>query len=139
MLDAMAGYDPEDPLTALGVGNTPESYTKSLDRNGLKGARIGVLRESIGVGSEPGSADFQKVDSVFANNLAELKAAGALLADPLVIPNLKELLSRRAADSPTAEEALRVWLARNPNSRFKTRADIQTSPDVGKIFPPPKA
>jgi Asp-tRNA(Asn)/Glu-tRNA(Gln) amidotransferase A subunit family amidase len=73
------------------------------------------------------------------NNVAELKAAGALLTDPIVIPNLKELLSRRAADSPTSEEALRVWLARNPNSPFKTRADIQRSPDVGKIFPPTKA
>ena len=139
LLDAMVGYDPEDPLTALGVGNAPESYAKLLDRNGLKGARIGVLRESIGVGSEPGSADFQKVDEVFAKNLAELKAAGAILTDPIVIPNLKDLLSRRAADSPTAEDALRLWLARNPNSPFKTHADIERSPDVGKIFPPPKA
>src|SRR5579863_4060973 len=130
LLDVMVGYDPEDPLTALGVGNAPESYTKSLDRNGLKGARIGVLRESIGTGSEPGSADFQKVDAVFANNVAELKAAGAVLIDPVVIPNLKELLSRRAADSPTSEEALRVWLARNPNSPFKTHADIERSPEV---------
>jgi amidase len=139
LLDVMVGYDPEDPLTALGVGNAPEGYTKSLDRNGLKGARIGVLRESIGVGSEPGSADFQKVEAVFAKNVAELKAAGALLTDPIVIPNLKELLSRRAADSPTGEEALRLWLARNPSSPLKTHADVERSPDVGKIFPPDKA
>jgi amidase len=139
LLDMMVGYDPEDPLTALGVGNAPESYTKSLDRNGLKGARIGILRESIGAASEPGSADFQKVDAVFVNNMAELKAAGAILTDPIVIPNLKELLSRRAADSPTSEEALRVWLARNPNSPFKTRADIRRSPDVDRIFPPARA
>ena len=32
-----------------------------------------------------------------------------------------------------------MWLARNPASPFKTRADIQRSPDVDKIFPPPKA
>jgi amidase len=139
LLDVMVGYDPEDPLTALGVGNAPESYANSLDRNGLKGARIGILRESIGVGSEPGSADFQKVDAVFAKNVAELKAAGAILTDPVVIPNLKELLSRRAADAPTTEEALQLWLARNPNSPFKTHADVERSPDVGKIFPPPKA
>src|SRR5438552_8718844 len=44
LLDAMMGYDPEDPVTALGFGRTPESYTKLLDRNALKGARIGVLR-----------------------------------------------------------------------------------------------
>jgi Asp-tRNA(Asn)/Glu-tRNA(Gln) amidotransferase A subunit family amidase len=139
LLDSMVGYDPEDPLTALGVGNTPESYTRSLDRNGLKGARIGILRESIGAGSEPGSDDFKKVDAVFEKNVAELKAAGAVVIDPIVIPGLKELQSKRAADSPTAEEALRVWLARNPASPFKTREDIRKSPDVDKIFPPTKA
>src|SRR5499425_1497927 len=52
LLDGMAGYDPEDPVTALGIGKAPTSYAKLLDRNALKGARIGVLRESIGMNSE---------------------------------------------------------------------------------------
>src|ERR1700730_2244966 len=38
LLDAMVGYDPEDPVTALGVGHVPGTYTSSLDKNGLKGA-----------------------------------------------------------------------------------------------------
>src|SRR5260370_5113193 len=139
LLDVMAGYDPEDPLTALGVGKAPQSYTRSLDRNGLKGARIGILRESIGVASEPESEDFKKVEAVFAANGAELKAAGASVIDPVVIPELKELQTKRAGNSAITDEALRVWLARNPASPFKTRADIQRSPDVDKIFPPPKA
>ena len=50
LLDVMVGYDPEDPLTSFGVGHVPETYTKFLDRNGLKGARIGILRDSIGDG-----------------------------------------------------------------------------------------
>ena len=75
MLDAMVGYDPEDPVTALGIGQSPASYVRSLDRNSLKGARIGVLRESIGLNSEPDSEDFKKVDAVFQKNVAELKAA----------------------------------------------------------------
>ena len=139
LLDVMAGYDPDDPLTALGVGKAPQSYTRSLDRNGLKGARIGILRESIGVASEPESEDFKKVEAVFAANVAELKAAGASVIDPVVIPGLKELQTKRAGNSAITDEALRVWLARNPASPFKTRADIQRSPDVDKIFPPPKA
>jgi len=139
LLDVMAGYDPEDPLTVLGVGKTPQSYTRSLDRNGLKGARIGILRESIGVASEPESEDFKKVDAAFAANVAELKAASATVIDPIVIPGLKELQTKRAGNSAITNEALRVWLARNPASPFKTRTDIQRSPDVDKIFPPPKA
>jgi amidase len=139
LLDVMVGYDPEDPQTALGVGHVPESYTQSLDKNGLKGARIGILRESIGDASEPGSEDFKRVNAIFEKNIAELKVAGAIVVDPIVIPDLKELLAKRAANSAISLEALRVWLARNPASPFKTRRDIQSSPDVDKIFPPTKA
>ena len=33
MLDVMAGYDPADPVTALGIGRIPTTYTASLARN----------------------------------------------------------------------------------------------------------
>ena len=139
LLNVMAGYDAEDPLTALGVGHVPDSYSKSLDKSALKGARIGVIRESIGTNSEPGSEDFQKVDAAFQKNIAELKAAGAILVDPLVIPGLKELQTRRAGNSALTEAALKLWLGRNPSSPFKSREDISHSPDVDKIFPPTHA
>src|SRR5499426_1423215 len=61
LLDVMVGYDGEDPLTARGVGNTPDSFAGFLDKSGLKGARIGVLRESMGYNSEPDSDDFRQV------------------------------------------------------------------------------
>ncbi len=61
LLDVMAGYDPEDPITARGVGHIPESFTAFLHKDGLKGARIGILREPIGLNSEPESADFKKL------------------------------------------------------------------------------
>ena len=34
LLDVMAGYDPDDPLTARGVGRIRETFTEALDRNG---------------------------------------------------------------------------------------------------------
>jgi amidase len=139
LLDGMVGYDPEDPVTALGAGMVDGSYTRFLDKNGLKGARIGILRESIGVQSEPGSEDFNKVDAVFENNVAELKAAGAVVIDPIVIPNLKSLLAKRANNPDIADEGLRFYLARNPDSPIKTRQDIANSPDLAKSFPPTKA
>ena len=136
LLDVLVGYDPEDPQTALGVGHVPESYTKFLDRNGLKGARIGVLRESIGAASEPGSEDFKKVDAVFEKNIAELKSLGAVLTDPIAIPGLRELLAKQAGNSAITAQALKVWLGRNPASAFKTREDVRKSPDVEKILLP---
>ena len=42
LLDAIVGYDPEDPITAYSVGRVPETYSLSLDADRLRGARIGV-------------------------------------------------------------------------------------------------
>jgi len=135
LLDVMVGYDAEDPLTAAGVGKHEGSYTKALDKNGLKGARIGIVRESIGVFSEPGSEDFKKVDAVFEKDVAELKAAGAVIVDNIVIPDFKALMDKRAGDAEASDEALRRYLARNPNSPFKTRDDIAKSPLMSQSYP----
>ena len=46
----------------------------------------GSCASPIGIGSEPGSEDFAKVDAAFTRSIAELRAAGAVVVDPLVIP-----------------------------------------------------
>jgi amidase len=134
LLDLMVAYDPEDPLTAAGVGKSDGSYTRFLDGNGLRGARIGVLRESVGQNSEPGSDDFKKVDAVFEKNIAELKAAGAIIVDPVVIPDFKALLAKRAGDPALNDEAIRVYFARGANPQFKSRDDIVKSPLMDQSF-----
>ena len=42
-LDATVGPDPADETTRLGEGNVPETYLTALNRNGLAGARLGVV------------------------------------------------------------------------------------------------
>ena len=138
LLDVMVGYDPEDPLTAAGIDKHEGSYTRFLDSNGLKGARVGVLRESVGLFSEPDSPDFKKVDTVFDRDITELKAAGAVVIDPVVIPDFKALLAKRTGDPALNDEALRLYLARNPNSPFRTREDIAKSPLLALGYPQPK-
>ena len=76
MLDVMAGYDPDDPVTALGIGRIPETYSASLNRNGLKSARIGVLRTMFGSGP-----DHEEVNRVMANAIEVLKRQGAILKE----------------------------------------------------------
>jgi Asp-tRNA(Asn)/Glu-tRNA(Gln) amidotransferase A subunit family amidase len=137
LLDGMVGYDPEDPVTALGIGKFEGSYTKHLDQGAMNGARIGILRESIGNQSDPSAPDFKAIDVAFDKTVAELKAMGAILVDPIVIPNLKKLLATRERNPVEADAALQLYLARNPGSPFKTRADIINSPDIEKSFPPP--
>ena len=82
LLDVMVGYDPDDPITARGVGQIPDSYTKFLDKNGLQGARIGILRESMGYAAEPDTDDFRKVTEVFDKAIADLRKAGAQMKTP---------------------------------------------------------
>ena len=133
LLDVLVGYDPEDALTALGIGHVPDTYQKFLDKNGLKGARIGVLREPMGVASQPESEDFAKVTTVFDKAVGELKAAGASLVDPVVIPRLKELLARRAVGPTEPDDSFKVFFGRRAKPPFKSRAEMLRSPDFAKV------
>ena len=86
LLDVIAGYDPADPLTALSQGKKPLSYTQFLDKNGLKGARIGVFRFY----TDLPTADPQVV-ALFEKALEEMKKQGAIIVDPFTIPKFGEL------------------------------------------------
>ncbi|TMA63035.1 MAG: amidase [Deltaproteobacteria bacterium] len=133
LLDVMVGYDSEDPLTATGVGHIPDSFTGFLDKSGLKGARIGVLRESMGYNSETDSDDFKQVTEVFDNAIAELKAAEAEIVDPIVIPKLNELLANRAGNPTSGDEAFRLYFGRSTRPPFKSRAEAMQSPDFTQV------
>jgi Asp-tRNA(Asn)/Glu-tRNA(Gln) amidotransferase A subunit family amidase len=135
LLDVLVGYDPEDPLTARGVDHVPDSYKKFLDKNGLKGARIGVLRESMGSGSEPDTEDFAKIVEVFNKAITELKGAGALLIDPIVIPRLKELLARRAVSTTEVDDSFKVFFGSSTKAPFKSCEEMMRSPDFAKLVP----
>src|SRR5262245_2353411 len=47
-LDVIVGYDPNDPITAFSVGKIPPSYLTTLTKDGLRGARIGLLTDFLG-------------------------------------------------------------------------------------------
>jgi amidase len=60
-------------------GKLKEDYTKSLDPNGLKGARLGVERKFFGANAE--------MDRLMEECLAEMKRQGAVLVDPANLPS----------------------------------------------------
>jgi Asp-tRNA(Asn)/Glu-tRNA(Gln) amidotransferase A subunit family amidase len=133
LLDVIVGYDAEDPVTALGAGHIPKTYGAMLDEDGLKGARIGVLRESIGLQAEPDSEDFAKVTAVFDRAIGELQRLGATLVDPIVIPGLKDALARRASGPTEVEQSWTLYFARGTNAPFKSRAEMIRSPEFAKV------
>lgn len=87
IFDVIAGYDPADPFTELGRGKREPDYTAFLQADGLKGARIGVLRALV----DTEDAD-PEVTEVFNRALAELEAAGAIIVDPFAVENFSDHL-----------------------------------------------
>jgi amidase len=82
LLGALAGIDPDDKATAESQGKAQADYTRFLDPNGLKGARLGVARKFFGFN--------EGVDRVMEDALAEMKRQGAVLVDPADIPSMSK-------------------------------------------------
>ena len=80
LLGAMAGADEEDEATQDKDRTNANDYTKFLDKDGLKGARIGVLRQYFGF--------LPSVDKIINASLEILHQQGAILIDPVVIDTL---------------------------------------------------
>src|SRR6267142_6425958 len=45
IFDVIAGYDPADPVTAASQGKRADSYVVFLDKDGVRGERLGVVRQ----------------------------------------------------------------------------------------------
>ena len=80
VLDLIAGYDPADLPTQNSVGKLPDQpYTSFVAKDGLKGARIGVLREMFRTGPLHAEGN-----ALMEQALADFKKAGAVLVDPVL-------------------------------------------------------
>jgi amidase len=109
LLTVLAVADPTDPANQRGSSTTggpsfperlppnssPIDYVSHLDADGLRGARIGVLRGTMGFN--------RSSDEVFSDALAVLAAAGAELVDPVEIP------TRKAIESNSDTVELMLW------------------------------
>ena len=132
LLDGMVGYDPDDPVTGHGVGHTPDSYSKALDKAALKGARIGILREPMGYAAQPDAEDFKQVGEVFDKAVANLRKAGAEIVDPIVIPDLKALIATRARDVEGDDRMFELFF-KGGKAPFATRQAAMASPLFQKV------
>lgn len=89
LLEVMAGEDPEDEATLAGRGRSGD-YRAALDRSGLKGARIGVMRQIYDTSTlDP------EVAALFTGALNDFRRAGAEVVDPVDIEGLDGLRGPR--------------------------------------------
>ncbi|PYR20451.1 MAG: amidase [Acidobacteria bacterium] len=115
------------------VGHTPASYTDALARDGLRGARIGIIRERMHATADPKSEDYRKVRAVFDRAVGELRTLGAQLVDPITIPDVIDRLNK-AYDGNVfeTEAAMNKYLAEHRNAPFRTLREILLS---GRMVP----
>lgn len=79
LLGAMAGIDAADRVTATARGRVLPDYAAGLNPGALKGARIGVVRADAGFDD--------RVDRLMDAALDLMRQAGAIIVDPVEIPN----------------------------------------------------
>jgi amidase len=131
VLDVLAGYDVNDPVTAEAVGRVPTTYTQSLDAAGLRGARIGVISQPLDPKADPTAAEFLQVRTVVDRALADLRRLGAEVIEVATIRDLAIRSARMYDDNVyETEAAIDGYLTKHPNSPVKSLRDILLSGTV---------
>lgn len=110
MLDATVGFDPNDPITAESKGHIPASYRTALTADGLKGARIGVVRFLYG-----NTGDDRDYGAVVDAALAKMKEQGAEVIE-VTIPGLEEMLADSAVIAMEFRNDMDAFLAKRPHA-----------------------
>jgi len=78
LLSALTGIDSQDDATRSSLGKSQPDYKSFLDKDGLRGARIGVVRKNFGFNDH--------VDKQMESLIGEIKKLGATVIDPVEIP-----------------------------------------------------
>ena len=74
VLGALTGVDPDDSRTAASQGRSHTDYSRFLDRSGLRGARIGLVRRLLGF--------HPAVDGIVEEAVGAMRSLGAVVIDP---------------------------------------------------------
>jgi amidase len=120
LLGAMVGVDKDDVSTRASAGRYQRDYTRFLDKDGLRGARIGVARE-VYFGYSA------KSDAIAEAAIKRMRRLGAKIIDPANIPTAKKM--------STSEDELTVllyefkadlnrYLSGLASSRVRTMKDV---------------
>ena len=122
MTDIVQGFDAEDLLTITSPGMTPEaSYTTFLDKDGLRGARIGVFRDLFRQGPrhEEGVALVEAA-------IEKMQKAGATVIDDLSLGmDLFTLLEETRTNYYEAQFSYNLYFRRlGPNAVIRNMDEL---------------
>ena len=126
VLNVLVGYDKADAITADAPKRGAKDYTKFLDRNGLKGARLGIVMQFIqGRTAEQTKAYYQPF-------IDKVRAAGATLIDVTFTPDYTKVSADRLNVLLYEFKAdLNRYLA-SRGAKYKTLEDLIRFNDANK-------
>ncbi len=116
LLGLMTGVDERDSATRLSVKRGFKSYEKFLDKNGLKGACIGVARNMAGTD--------KRILKIFDSAIDVMKQLGAVIVDPANVSNFNKF---GATETDVLHYEFKTDLNKylaGSNSKLKTMAEI---------------
>ena len=118
LLGVLTGVDARDPATRLSRSRLLKDYTPFLDANGLQGARIGVARRLAG--TDP------RVIKIFEACLEVMQQLGAVLIDPLELPNFDKIgkTEREVLHYEFKADLNRYLAGRGPGTHVRTLEDV---------------
>jgi Asp-tRNA(Asn)/Glu-tRNA(Gln) amidotransferase A subunit family amidase len=117
VLEIVAGYDPKDPLTKHSEGKVEKNYMQFLQKNGLKGTRIGVLTELSEDDPDP------EIKAIFEKAIKDIEGLGAEVIKKIDVPNFSELRKNQWCSDfkKDVEDYLKEYVKRDS---MKTLDDI---------------
>ena len=86
----------------------------------------------MGYAAEPDKDDFKQIGEVFDRAVSDLRQAGAEIVDPIVIPDLKALIAKRAR-SVEDDDLMFELFFKGGKAPFATRAEAMASPLFQKV------
>ncbi len=118
LLGALAAADPRDAATQPRPADLAADFAAALKPGALKGARLGIVR---------GPFTFHpRMEAVLTGLVAALRAAGAVVVDPLELPVMKKLSEPEdAVLHYEFKDGLNAWFASlGPGAPVKSLAEL---------------
>ncbi len=118
-LDATIGADPADPATAALAERELPAFVEALDAGALRGARIGVLRDGFG-----DEAPDRAMGAVVERAIEDMRRAGAVIVDSVVVPDLAALTSGAGVINYEFKFDFMDYLAATPGAPVSALTEI---------------
>ena len=132
LLDAIAGYDPNDPVTAMSAGQVPDSYSDGLSEDGLDGARIGIIRDPMDQALDTDSEGYRQARAIVDAAVEQLRGLGADVVDNVAIPGVDGVNAIYSMNPHETEAATNAYLAELDDPPYTTLRSILLS---GRVTP----